>query len=85
MLVQLPFVRMDGLTLFFMAMLKPARQGGRVLCSLSTGTVLNYPAHQLFDVWTSNNHNNGQRRGKNSCVDMHRCIYPVTILVDFEQ
>ena len=63
-LVQLPFVCMDGLTLFFMAMLKPARQGGRVLCSLSTGIVLNYPAHQLFDVWTSHNHKNGQRRGK---------------------
>ena len=42
-----------------------------VLRSLFTGklTVPNYPAHQLFDVWTTRNHKNGQRRGENSCVD----------------
>ena len=67
-LVQLPFVCIDGLTLFFMAMLNLVREE-RVIHSLSTGTVRNYPTHQLFNVWTSCNHKNGQRRGKNSCVD----------------
>ena len=69
-IVQLPFVCIDGLTLFFMAMLNPASQGGKkVLRSLFTVTVPHYPAHQLFNVWTSDNHKNEQRRGKNSCLD----------------
>ena len=67
-LAQNNFVCMDGLPLFFIAMLNPARQGGKSTL-FTVCTVLNYPAHQLFDIWTSDNHKNRQTQGKNSCAD----------------